>query len=97
MIAKQTIVDQIEITRSGHIQIRFGLLIVEGGVELSHEWHRTAIEPGGDVDAQMAAVNANLVSLGKAQCPATEVIRVKAIVGVVHTPAVVEAYREMQA
>ena len=97
MIEKQTIIDQIEITRSGHVQIRFGLLLVEDGNEISCAWHRTAVEPGGDVDAQIAAVNAHLAQMGKMPCPASETARVKDITKVVHTPELVRKFRDERA
>lgn len=92
MIVKKTVVDQIEVTRAGNIQIRFALLLLEDGKELDSKWHRTAIEPGGDVDAQLAAVNEHLVQMGKAPVELADVARVKAIVPVVHTPTVVASF-----
>lgn len=96
MIEKRTIIDQIEIARSGHIQIRFGLLLVEDGTEISCQWHRTSIEPGGDVDATIAAVNADITTRGtlKAQpVSGDKVPLIKAVCGLVHTPEVVKAHR----
>lgn len=94
MIEKKTIVDQIEITRTGHIQIRFGLLLVEDGAEIGCQWHRTAIEPGGDVDAQIAAVEQHLASMGR---PAVDrdglMASLKPIARVAHTPEVVQRFR----
>ena len=93
MIEKKTLVDQIEITRSGILQIRFGLLIVEDGKELATQWHRTTIAPGVDVDAQIAAVNVHLAQMAQAPCPVEETARVKAIAQVVHTPDVVQKFK----
>lgn len=56
---KTSKLDLVEKTQSGFIQFRIAL--TEGD---SVKWHRSAIEPGGDVDAQMSAVNANLVDMG---------------------------------
>ena len=97
MIEQQTIIDQIEIVRNGAVQIRFGLLVVENGVEIAHQWHRTLVEPGGDVDAQIAAVNTHLVQMNRLPCPATETARVKAIAQLVHTAEVVRKFRDEQA
>jgi hypothetical protein len=88
MIEKKTVVDQIEITRSGVIQIRFGVLLVEDGVEVASAWHRTSIEPGTDPDAQMASVNAHLAQMGKAQVDAPDLGKVKNVVALMHTPEV---------
>jgi hypothetical protein len=60
MIYRKTVLDQPELHRSGLLQIRLGLLLVEDDVELSCQWHRTAVELTGDVQQQMAAVNAHL-------------------------------------
>ena len=65
MLEKKTIVDQLEITRTGAVQVRLGLLIVDDGREVDCKWHRTVIEPGGLVDEQMAAVNAHLEQMGR--------------------------------
>ena len=97
MITQSTIIDQIEITRSGHVQARFGLLLLEDGKEIACQWHRTAVEPGGDVDAQIAAVNTHLVQMNRLPCPATETARVKAIAQLVHTAEVVRKFRDEQA
>lgn len=62
MIEKKTVIDQIEITRSGAVNIRFALLIIDNGVEVASRWHRTAVAPDGDVDAQIIAVNADITA-----------------------------------
>jgi len=60
MIYRKTVLDQPELHRSGLLQIRLGLLMVEDDAELSCQWHRTAVELTGDVQQQMDAVNAHL-------------------------------------
>lgn len=96
MIEKKTVVDQIEITRNGTIQVRFGLLLVENGIELSCAYHRTAVDPGGDISSQLAAVNAHLLAMGKAEIPADQSKRVTDIAPLVHTEEVVLKFRETQ-
>lgn len=94
MIEKKTIVDQIEVTQGGHVQIRFAVQLVEDGKVIDSKWHRTSVVPGGDVDAQIAVVNAHLESMGKARVIDTPgVDRIKAIARVAHTPAAVAAFR----
>ena len=78
MITKQTVVDQIEITRNGALQIRIALELVEDGAVLSNKWHRTAVEPGGDVGAQIAAVNEHLAQMGKQPVNAADIAKIKA-------------------
>jgi hypothetical protein len=94
MIEKKTIVDQIEISRSGHIHIRFGLLLIEDGVELDCKWHRTVIEPGSDIDAQIAAVNSHLQIMGKATIDdSTQISRLKSVAALFHTSDVVAEHK----
>lgn len=94
MIEKKTVVDQIEIARDGTVQIRFGLLLIEDGNEIDCKWHRTALPPGTDVDAQIAAVNAHLGSMGKQSVETGRIALLKDVVALVHTPEAVSAYRE---
>ena len=96
MITKNSIIDQIEILRNGTLQIRFGLLLIEDGKEIDCKWHRTTIEPGGDVDGQIASVNTNLTAMGKVQVEPIGIARVKKIATVVHTPEVIRAYQDAQ-
>lgn len=96
MIEKRTVIDQIEVTRDGHIQLRLGLLIIEDGVEVVCQWHRTSIEPGGDIDATIAAVNTDITTRDTLKAKAIEAEKVpllKSICKVVHTPEVVKKYR----
>lgn len=95
MIEKRSIVDQIEITRSGAVQVRFALLLVEDDKEIDSKWHRTVVNPGIDVDLQMGAVNRDLAS-ARINMPAItskQTEQLKAVCKLVHTPEVVAAYR----
>lgn len=83
MITKSTIVDQIEITSLNVIQVRFGLLLLEDGVQLDCKWHRTAFEPGVDIDAQIAAVNQHLEEMGKLPVPEEGTSRIKDVASAV--------------
>jgi hypothetical protein len=56
-------------------------------------WHRTAIETGGDIDAQFAAVNAHLGSQGYASVSAEDIATVKTIASSVWTAEVLAAYQ----
>jgi hypothetical protein len=72
------------------IQIRLEKFSSDGD---SLGWHRTAIETGGDIDAQFAAVNAHLGSQGYASVSAEDIATVKTIASSVWTAEVVAAYQ----
>lgn len=93
METKKVVFSQIEICAPGVIQVRFEKLILDGDKVLSREYHRTSLEPGVPLDAQMAAVNSHLAQMGF-PAPAEDVIeRVRKIVDAEHTPARVAAFR----
>ena len=58
MLEKKEIVDQIEITRDGHVQVRQATLIVEDGVEIAKTYHRHVLSPGDSIDAEEDRVKA---------------------------------------
>lgn len=96
MIIKQTILDQAEIRRDGTIQIRFAVQVVEDGVVLGNEWHRTSVAPGQDLAFTMTQVNAHLVSMGRAAVDATELTVVEQILPVVQTQEKIAQYQQSQ-
>lgn len=79
MIEKITLVDQIELQRTGDVGIRLVLLLVEDGVILASKYHRTVVPAGGSVAVQMDAVNANLISMGEAPVHTADLARLFAI------------------
>jgi len=83
---KQTIIDQIEITREGHVQVRMRKLVVDGEDVFDLGYHRTIVEIGGDLDKQMAEVNAHLTSMGFGSIASEEVNEVRAHAMVAWTP-----------
>ena len=76
MLARQVVIDQIEITKSGVIQIRMEKQIVDADQVVTSEYHRTAIGVGNDVNAQMDAVNKHLAQMGWPAVPADDIARV---------------------
>ena len=71
MLERKSILDQIEITREGCLQVRIGLLIMDGEKEVSCKWHRFALGvdsnfPEDALQQQIAAVNAHLEAMGEA-------------------------------
>lgn len=95
MIEKRTVVDQREVTASGVVQIRLRKEIVQDGKVLSYEYHRTSLQPGDDLDAQMAAVNAHLAAMGYPAVADYE--NVRRMVASEHTPSVVKKFKEGKA
>lgn len=87
---KQTVIDQIEITRDGSVQIRMAKEVIDDdGSVLSQEWHRTSLPPGGDIDLQMATVNEHLTTgLNCAPVEASDIARVKSYLPIAWTPEV---------
>ncbi len=63
-LAKITFIDQIEITRIGHIRVRFYKQIVDDDKVVASEPHRTEFECGGDIAGQMRLVNDHLARMG---------------------------------
>jgi hypothetical protein len=57
-IEKVTTVDKIEVTESGHVQVRTATRIVEDGATLSQSFHRHVIAPGQDYNQEDARVQA---------------------------------------
>ncbi len=92
-IVKETVVDQIEATVSRVIQIRFKKQVVEDGIVLASEYHRTTLEPGTPLNSQLAQVNIHLAAMGWPAVAAADAERVRAIAQVEHTPAVIAEYR----
>jgi hypothetical protein len=58
MIEKIKVVDQIEISESGVVQVRTTTRITEDGVLLSSSLHRHVVAPGDDYSAEDARVQA---------------------------------------
>lgn len=61
-IERKTILDKIELDRDGNIAIRAGLLLMENGVELSTNWHRTSIPANVAVADHFVHINSHLAT-----------------------------------
>lgn len=94
MLLQKTILNQIEITQNGTIQVRFALVVENNGVTVASKFHRTAIIPGGDIQAQIDSVNQHLAQMGEMPVDAASVDRIMAFSTVAWTPEVVAAYRQ---
>jgi hypothetical protein len=93
MLTKKTILDQIEITRNGTIQLRFAKLVLENEEEISSRWHRTVINPGTSVEEQLAHVNDHLMQMGEEPVTFADVNKIQAVVDIVHVPEFVAKYQ----
>ena len=101
-MAKSVAFNQIEITGNGTIFMEWRKLSSDGD---PLDYHRTSFAPGCDVDAQIAAVNNHLVSMGFDGVPAGHVAQIKLFSSAAWTPEniapvtaqVVEAIKEQQA
>lgn len=93
---KRTVIDQIEVTRDGYLNLRMAKEVIDddGETVISSGWHRTTMPPGHDIDAQMAVVNKHLEEGLKCKPVAPdEIARVKALAPVVWTAAVIARHQ----
>ncbi len=58
MLEKKLVIDQIEVLRSGTIQVRRADLIIEDGKEIAKTYHRHCLAPGDDLAGQDERVSA---------------------------------------
>ena len=92
---KATLIDQIEVTRSGIIQVRMRKVLVNDDGSLDElGYHRTSIEPGVDTAKVFDAVNEHLARMKQGQVDESELKTLKAIVNLVHTKELVQSFRE---
>lgn len=55
-LEKLKVIDQITVTENGTVFYREVTRIMEDGIELSHSYHRTSLNPGQDILNQPANV-----------------------------------------
>lgn len=65
MLARKSVVEQIEFPSGGGVAVRIALLIIDGDKVLSSAWHRTMIAHGGNAVTQMSYVQAHLAEMGE--------------------------------
>lgn len=51
-LQKITEVDQIEVTKTGYVQVREATIITENGQQISRAFHRYVLSPGQDISNQ---------------------------------------------
>ncbi len=57
-LTKEVVIDKIEVTENGVVQVRQATRIIEDGIQLSQSYHRWTIAPGQNYDDQDAKVKA---------------------------------------
>lgn len=60
----KTVLDTITICRDGSMNVRLGLLIVDGAEEVNCNWHRYGVAPGEDPSAYLAEVTNDIATKG---------------------------------
>ena len=87
-----TVLDQIEITSNGTIQVRVNKLVMNGDLVMASRYHRTSFFPGQDIDSQVAVVNNSIVREGWPGMTTADVQKIKDHAVVAWTPEVLSAY-----
>lgn len=58
-LSEQSVIDQIEVTRNGSVQVRRANKVLRDGVEIAKTYHRHVLSPGADLaneDAKVVAI-----------------------------------------
>ena len=91
---KQLIIEQIEITNDGTVQVRMHKLSSDGDLIGNH---RIALPPATDINAQVAAVNANMATENYSAISDSDVAKLTAICNAAWTAEVIAAYQAAKA
>ena len=91
---KSLIIDQIEVTSNGTVQVRMHKLSSDGDLIGNH---RIALPPATDINAQVAAVNANMATENYSAISDSDVAKLTAICNAAWTAEVIAAYQAAQA
>ena len=91
---KSLIIDQIEVTSNGTVQVRMHKLSSDGDLIGNH---RTALPPAADINAQIGAVNAHMATENYSAIPDADVVKLTAICNAAWTAEVIAAYQAAQA
>lgn len=83
MIERRTVLDRVELNRSGDIAIRVGLLLVEDEQELDSKWHRTTIPADVAVADHFVHINQHLVAKNFPVIGAAVINRISQIAAIV--------------
>lgn len=55
-LIEQSVIDQIEVTRNGSVNVRRADLVLKDGVEIAKTYHRHVLAPGSDLSKEDAKV-----------------------------------------
>ena len=91
---KQLIIDQIEVTSNGTVQVRMHKMSSDGDLIGNY---RTMLPPASDINAQISAVNAHMAKENYSAIPNADVAKLTAICNAAWTAEVVAAYQAAQA
>ena len=91
---KSLIIEQIEVTSNGTVQVRMHKLSSDGDLIGNH---RTALPPATDINAQVTAVNAHMAMENYSAISASDVAKLTAICNAAWTAEVIAAYQAAQA
>jgi hypothetical protein len=91
---KQLIIDQIEVTNNGTVQVRMHKLSSDGDLIGNH---RTSLPPATDINYQVAAVNAQMATENYSAIPDADVVKLTAICNAAWTAEVIAAYQAAEA
>ena len=91
---KKLIIDQIEVTQNGTVQVRMHKISSDGDLLGNH---RTALPPATDINYQIAAVNSQMAKENYSSISDADVVKLTAICNVTWTAEVIAAYQAAQA
>ena len=89
-MAKSLIIDQIEVTNNGTVQVRMHKLSSDGDLIGNH---RTILYPATNINAQVAAVNAHMATENYSAISDADIAKLTAICNAAWTAEVVAAYQ----
>jgi hypothetical protein len=93
-MAKSLIIEQIEVTNNGTVQVRLHKISSDGDLIGNH---RTSLPPATDITAQISAVNAHMATENYSAISDADVAKLTAICNAAWTAEVIAAYQAAQA
>jgi hypothetical protein len=93
-MAKSLIIEQIEVTNNGTVQVRLHKISSDGDINGNH---RTSLPPATDITAQISAVNAHMATENYSAISDADVAKLTAICNAAWTAEVIAAYQAAQA